>query len=114
MLEGGAQSQPTNLTFYYEVRWQLATIDSVDGCSVLPETQFFGTHLHADTIQALPVGGFLHTMGTAGEIPEFDIKPPLTAPLMIFRRDYLLNFFPIEDTSTRQQGCEIRVFHLLG
>ena len=44
---------------------------------------------------------------------EFNIKPPLGAPLLIFPRGYLLKSFPQVDTSTRQRGFEIRVFPLL-
>ena len=48
------------------------------------------------------------------ERSEFDIKPPLGAPLLIFPRGYLLKSFPQVDTSARQRGFEIRVFPLLG
>ena len=33
-------------------------------------------------------------MGVAGEKPDFDINPPLGAPLLIFSHGYLLKFFP--------------------
>ena len=36
---------------------KLTTTDSVDGCGVLPETQFVGTHLHAYNTLVLSVGG---------------------------------------------------------
>ena len=52
--------------------------------------------------------------GAAGERSEFNIKPPLGAPLLIFPRGYLLKSFPRVDTSARQRGFEIRVFPLLG
>ena len=45
---------------------------------------------------------------------EFNIKPPLGAPLLIFPRGYLLKSLPQVDTSARQRGFEIRVFPLLG
>ena len=48
------------------------------------------------------------------ERSEFNIKPPLGAPLLIFPRGYLLKSFPRVDTSARQRGFEIRVFPLLG
>ena len=32
--------------------------DSEDHCSVRPETQFVGTHMHVDTKQALSVWGY--------------------------------------------------------
>ena len=52
--------------------------------------------------------------GAAGERSEFNIKPPLGAPLLIFPRGYVLKSFPQVDTSARQRGFEIRVFPLLG
>ena len=58
--------------------------------------------------------GTLPPWGAAGERTEFNIKPPLGAPLLIFPRGYLLKSFPQVDTSARQQGFEIRVFPLLG
>ena len=45
---------------------------------------------------------------------EFNIKPPLGAPLLIFPRGYLLESFPQVDNFTRQHGFEIRVSPLLG
>ena len=84
---------------------EFATTDSMDGCSVLPETQFVGTRLRVDTTLVLFVGGSLPPWGAAGERSEFNIKPPLGAPLLIF---------PQVDTSARQRGFEIRVFPLLG
>ena len=59
-------------------------------------------------------GGNLPPCGAAGERSEFNIKPPLGAPLLIFSRGYLLMSFPRVDTSARQRGFEIRVFPLLG
>ena len=88
--------------------------DSMDGCNVLPETQFVGTRLRVDTTRVLAVGGFLPPWGAAGERSEFNIKPPLGAPLLIFPRGYLLKSFPRVDTSARQLGFEIRVFPTLG
>ena len=86
----------------------------MDGCNVLPETQFVGTRLRVDTIRVLSVGGNLPHCGAAGERSEFNIKPPLGASLLIFPRGYLLKSFPRVDTSARQRGFEIRVFPLLG
>ena len=86
----------------------------MDGCNVLPETQFVGTRLRVDTTRVLSVGGSPPPWGTAGERSEFDIKPPLGAPLLIFPRGYLLKSFPQVDASARQRGFEIRVFPLLG
>ena len=79
----------------------------MDGCNVLPETQFVGTCLRVDTTRVLYVGGFLPPWGAAGESSEFNIKPPLGAPLLIFPRGYLLKSFRQVDTSARQQGFEI-------
>ena len=86
----------------------------MDGCTVLPETQFVGTRLRMDTTRVLSVGGSIPPWGAAGERSEFNIKPPLGAQLLIFPRGYLLKFFPQVDTSARQRGFEIRVFPLLG
>ena len=88
--------------------------DSIDGCNVLPETQFVGTRLRVDTTQVLSVGGTLLPLGAAGERSEFSIESPLGAPLLIFPRGYLLKSFPQVDTSARQRGFEIIVFPLLG
>ena len=57
--------------------------------------------------------GSLPPWGAAGERSEFNIKPPLGAPIQIFPRGYLLKSFPQVDTSARQRGFEIRVFPLL-
>ena len=51
---------------------------------VLPETQFVWTRLRMDTTQVLYVGGFIPPWGAAREGSEFNIKPPLGAPLLIF------------------------------
>ena len=84
------------------------------GCNVLPETQFVWTRLRVDTTWVLSVGGSLPPCGAAGERSEFNIKPPLGAPLLIFPRGYLQKSFPHVYTSARQRGFEIRVFPLLG
>ena len=86
----------------------------MDGCNVLPETQFVRTRLRVDTTRVLSVGGSLPPRGAAGDRSEFSIKPPLGALLLIFPRGYLLRSFPQVDTSARQRGFEIRVFPLLG
>ena len=52
--------------------------------------------------------------GAAGERSRFNIKPSLGAPLLIFRRGYLLKSIPQVDTSARQRGVEIRVCPLVG
>ena len=59
-------------------------------------------------------GGNLPPCGAAGKRSEFNIKPLLGTPLLIFHRGYLLKSFPRVDTSARQRGFEIRVFPLLG
>ena len=86
----------------------------MDGCNVLPETQFVGSRLRVDTTRVLSVGGSLPPFVAAGERSEFNIKPPLGAPLLIFPRGYLLKSFLQVDTSARQRRLEIRVFPLLG
>ena len=85
----------------------------MDGCNVLPVTQFVGTRLRVDTTWVLYVEGSLPPWGAARERSEFSIKPPLGAPLLICPRGYLLKSFPQVDTSSRQWGFEIRVFSLL-
>ena len=93
---------------------KFAMTDSVDGCSILPEIQFCRTRQRMDTIRVLSVGGSIPPMGAAREKPDFDIKPPLGVPLLIFTRGYLLKSFPQGDTSARQRRHEIRDFPLLG
>ena len=83
---------------------EFATTDSMDGCNVLPETKFVGTRLRVDTTQVLSVKGNLPPCRAAGERSEFNIKPPLGAPLLIFPQGYLLKSFPRVDTSARQRG----------
>ena len=77
------------------------------GCSVLPETQFVRSHLRVDTTRALSLGGPHSTNGDTGEMPEFDIKPSIWAPLMIFSRGYLLKSFPQGVICARQQWLKI-------
>ena len=86
----------------------------MDGCNVLLEAQFAWTRLRVDTTRVLSVVGSLPPWGVAGERSEFNIKPPLGAPLLIFPRGYLMKSLPQVDSSARQRGFEIRVFPLLG
>ena len=86
----------------------------MDGCNVLPKTQFVGTGLRVDTTWVLSMGGSLPPWGAARESSEFNIKPPLGALFLLFPHGYLLKSFPQVDTSARQRGFEIRVFPLLG
>ena len=65
----------------------------MDGCNVLPETQFVGTRLRVDTTRVYSVGVPFPTWGAAGERSELSIKPTLGAPLYDFARGYLLKFF---------------------
>ena len=108
--------QPTNLTIHQEIRWhkRVCKTDSMDGCNVLPQTQFVGIRLRVDTTRVFFVRGSLPPWGAAGERSECNIKPPLGAPLLIFPRGYLLKSFPQVDNSARQRGFEIRVIPLLG
>ena len=92
---------------------EFATAVSVDGSSVLLETQFFWTRLRTYTTRVLSVWGSLLQIGAAGERPDFDIKPPSEDALLIFARCYLLKSFPQGDTSAIQRGFKIRVFPLL-
>ena len=87
-----------------------ATTGSVDGCSVLPETQFVPTFQRVDTTRALSLEDSLAPMGVAGERPEFEVKPPLGVPLLMFSRGYLLKCFPRGGPPARQQGFDIKVF----
>ena len=86
----------------------------MNGCNVLPETLYVGTRLRVDTTLVLSVWGSLPHWGAAGERSEFNIKPPLGAPLLIFPRGHLLMSFPQVATSARQRRFEIRVFPFLG
>ena len=79
----------------------------MDGCNVLPETQFVGTRLRMNTTQIFLWGVPFPPCGAARERSEFNIKPPLGDPLLIFPRGYLLKSFPQVDTSARQPGFEI-------
>ena len=45
---------------------EFAMTESMDGCNVLPETQFVGTRLRVDTTQVLSVGDSF----PLGELPE--------------------------------------------
>ena len=73
----------------------------MDGCNVLLET-----HLRVNTKWVLSVEGSIPPCGAAGERSEFNIKPPLGAPLLIYPRGYLLKSFPQVDTSARQRGLK--------
>ena len=76
----------------------------MDGYSVLPERLFVGTRLRLDNTRVFSVGGFLPPSGTAGERPEYDIKPPLGAPHLIVPRGYLLMYFLQRYSSAKQLG----------
>ena len=47
---------------------EFATTDSMDGCNVLPETQFVGTRLRVGTTRVLSVRGSIPPCGAAGEV----------------------------------------------
>ena len=78
----------------------LATAGTVDGCSVLPETQLVGTRLRVDTTRVLSVGGPFPN----GSCLRESIKPPLGDPLLTVHQCYLLKSFSQGDTSARQWG----------
>ena len=67
-----------------------ATTGSVDGCSVLLETQFAETCLREDIMLVLSVGGSLTPEEATGERQDFDIKLSLGAPLLILSRSCAL------------------------
>ena len=69
---------------------EFVTTGSMDDCSVRPEAQFAGTRLRVDTTRVLSEGGFLSICRDVEEKPEFGIKMPLGAPLLIFTGDYLV------------------------
>ena len=101
---------PSPLTWPFtkksDVTKELATTDSMDGCNVLPETQFVGNCLRVDTTRVFSVRGSLPTKGAAGQRSDFNIKPSLGAPLLIFPRGYHLKSFPQVNTSARQRGLK--------
>ena len=74
----------------------IATTGSVDSCSILPETQFVRT-MHGHLMDFIR-RGFPILMKASRLRPEFHIKPPLGAPLIIFSQGYLLKSFPQRDT----------------
>ena len=77
----------------------------------MSETQFVGNHLHVDTTWVLSVGVY-SPMEATMETPEFNIKPPLWDPILIFPRGNLLMSFPHGDTSARKRSLK-SVFLLL-
>ena len=107
--------QPTNLTIHYEIRWHKRVCDNRlngwlqcrAGDPVFRDPPARGHHT------GFICWGSLPPWGTAGERSEFNIKPALGAPLLIFPRGYLLKSFPQVDTSASQRGFEIRVLPLL-
>ena len=78
---------PSRLTWpstnKYDGIKEFATTDSMHGCNVLPETQFVRTGLRVDTTRVSSAAAPL-TLWEPPERPEFDIKLPLGAPLLIF------------------------------
>ena len=75
----------------------------MDDCSVMPVNQFVGHRLCVDIMRAFSVGGIHPPMGAAGESPEFYIKPPLWAPLLIVSRGALPTSIPQWDASAKQR-----------
>ena len=57
--------------------------------------------------------GYFPPMGDAGGRPEFEIKSPFGAPLLILPWSHLVKSFPQGYNSARQRNFEIRVSHLL-
>ena len=56
--------------------------------------------------------GSIPPMGSAGVRPEFYIKPPLGASVVIFPGGNILRYFPQGNSSVKQMGFDIRVFPL--
>ena len=56
-----------------------------------------------DITHVLSVGGFIPSMGAAGESTEFEVKQPLGAALLIIPPGYLMKSFSQGDTSGRQR-----------
>ena len=110
---GVCSPHPTNMTKKSNGTKGLATTSSVDGCSTMPETTFVWTCLHV-VHSSFICRCSLSPVGVSGEMPEFSIKPPIGAALLIFFLGYLPKSIPQGDTSARQWGFEIRVFPLLG
>ena len=52
-----------------------------------------GIGLHVDTTRVL-FACFPSPIGVSGGKPDFDVKPPLWTPHLIFPRGYLLKSFP--------------------
>ena len=88
-----------------------------EGCCSIPITQRPSDHGRLRAEHELEAASSIRVplppWGAAEERSEFNIKPPLGAPLQILPRGYLLKSFPRVDTSARQRGFEISVFPLL-
>ena len=108
--------QPTNLAFI--LRNQIAQNVSDDRLIGWSQSSAGDPICREPSARGFHTGFILrdsiHPMGAAGERPEFEIKPLLKAPLLIFPRGYHVKSFPKGDTSARQWGFEIRVFPLHG
>ena len=103
--------QPTNLAFQKEIRWHRRVGDDrLNGWLLRPAGEPVcrdppvGGHHMAFFPQAFPCA----PKGASDEMPEFYIKLPLEAPLLIFHRSYLLKSFPHGDTSARHRGFEMK------
>ena len=103
--------QPTNLTIHLQIGWHRRVCDDrLNGRLQCPAGDLVSLGpLARGHHMGFVCRGSLHTGGAAGVSPEFNIKPPLGAPLLIFQRLYLLKSFLQGDTSARQRGFEIRV-----
>ena len=86
----------------------------MDGCNVLPETQFVGTRLRMDTSLVF-LWGFPSSLGSCRrERSDFNFKPPLGAPLLIFSSRLSPEVFSTSGYFRKTAGVEIRFFPLLG
>ena len=80
----------------------LAMTCTVDDYRVLVESYIVGIRQRVDIELVVSVEGFPSTIGPAGKRPEFYIKSPLGAQLLIYHRGNFLMSFSQGDTSARQ------------
>ena len=114
--ENGVHSpKPTNMTIHYRNPMAQKCLRRPNLCMVAMSC--WRPSLSGPACPWIPhgfscVGVSFPPLVAAGERSEYNIKPPLGAPLLICPRGYLLKSFPQVDTSTTQRGFEIRVFPL--
>ena len=109
----GSPTHKLGLPLRNPMAHKFATTGSVDSCSVLPETQICREPPACGHHTSVICRWFHSPMAAAGVSSEFDMKPPLGAPLLIFPRGHVPKSFPQGDTSARQRRVGIRFFLLL-